>query len=139
MRQYIGLIHKDPDSDYGVSFPDFPGCISAGATLEEVRGLAEEALALHVEGLIEDGATLPEPSTLDEIMAERENREGVAILVPVRVKAAKTVRVNITLPEDVLVEIDRYAGRHGYTRSGFLAQAAKRAIGASFNGDEAKQ
>ena len=139
MRQYIGLIHKDADSDYGVSFPDFPGCITAGATLDQVRGLAEEALALHVEGLIEDGATLPGASTLDEIMADRENRDGVAILVPLRMKAPKTVRVNITLPEDVLVEIDRYAGRHGYTRSGFLTQAARRAMGASFNRDEAKQ
>ncbi len=30
MRQYIALIHKEPDSDYGVSFPDLPGVISAG-------------------------------------------------------------------------------------------------------------
>ena len=30
MRQYIALIHKDPGSDYGVSFPDLPGVISAG-------------------------------------------------------------------------------------------------------------
>ena len=40
----------------------------------------------------------------------------------------RAVRVNITLPEDVLTEIDRYAQNHGFTRSGFLAQAAKRAM-----------
>ena len=37
MRQFIALIHKDTDSDYGVSFPDLPGVISAGSTLDEAR------------------------------------------------------------------------------------------------------
>ena len=37
-RTYIGLVHKDAGSDYGVSFPDRPGCVTAGATLEEARG-----------------------------------------------------------------------------------------------------
>jgi predicted RNase H-like HicB family nuclease len=46
MAEYIALIHKDPDSDFGVSFPDFPGCVTADATLEEARALAAEALAL---------------------------------------------------------------------------------------------
>ena len=35
MRQCIALIHKDADSGYGVSFPDFSGCISAGQTLDD--------------------------------------------------------------------------------------------------------
>ena len=53
MRQYIALIHKQADSDYGVSFPDFPGCIAAGATLDEAREMAEQALAFHLDGLEE--------------------------------------------------------------------------------------
>jgi predicted RNase H-like HicB family nuclease len=128
MRQYIGLIHKDAASDYGVSFPDFPGVVTAGKDLDEARAMADEALALHIEGLIEDGETVPEPSSLDEIMADPENRDGVAILVAVKADAQKTVRVNVTLPADVLTQIDRFAESHGYTRSGFLAQAAKRVI-----------
>lgn len=48
MAHYIALIHKDANSDYGVSFPDFPGCISAGSTLEEARRMGAEALALHI-------------------------------------------------------------------------------------------
>jgi predicted RNase H-like HicB family nuclease len=131
MGQYIGLIHKDAGSDYGVSFPDFPGCATAGRTLDEARVMAEEALALHIEGLVEDGEAIPEPTSLEDIMVDPENREAVAILVPVRSKSPRTVRVNITLPEDVLAEIDRYAESHGFTRSGFLAQAAKRAIEAA--------
>jgi predicted RNase H-like HicB family nuclease len=128
MRSYIALIHKDPHSEFGVSFPDFPGCISAGATLDEARTNAEEALAFHVEGMAEDGDAIPEPSSLEQIMADPENRDAVAVLIPLREQAARTVRVNITLPEATLAEIDRYAEAHGFTRSGFLAQAAKRAI-----------
>ena len=128
MRQYIALIHKDPDSDYGVSIPDFPGCITAGADLDAARALAEEALAFHVEGLTEDGDPLPEPSSLEVVMADPENRGGVAILVPLADGPAKSVRVNITLPEDALREIDAYAEAQGFTRSGFLLRAAKRAL-----------
>jgi predicted RNase H-like HicB family nuclease len=128
MLQYIGLIHKDPGSDYGVSFPDLPGLITVGKDLDEARAMAEEALTFHIEGLIEDGEAIPEASSLEAIMADPENRDGVAILVAVNTDAQKTVRVNITLPADVLAQIDKFAESHGYTRSGFLAQAAKRVI-----------
>ena len=47
MTSYIGLIRKDADSDFGVDFPDFPGCVSAGDTLDEARRMAQEALELH--------------------------------------------------------------------------------------------
>ncbi len=73
-RQYIGLIHKEPTSDYGVSFPDFPGVITAGTTLDEARALAEEALSFHVEGLAEDGDAIPEPSSLEAVMADPKPR-----------------------------------------------------------------
>lgn len=127
MAHYIALIHKDADSDYGVSFPDFPGCISGGVTLDEAREMAAEALAFHIEGMVEDGEAIPEPSSLEQVMADHENRDGVAILVATETRS-KTVRVNITLPEDTLRDVDRYAAAHGFTRSGFLVQAAKRVM-----------
>jgi predicted RNase H-like HicB family nuclease len=127
MPEYIALIHKEPVSDYGVSFPDFPGCITAGATVEEARRMAESALAFHITGLIEDGEAIPPPSRLEDVMADPQNRDAVAIFVPVR----RGVRVNITVPEDILAEIDRYARSHGLTRSDFLTQAAKRALEAT--------
>jgi predicted RNase H-like HicB family nuclease len=129
MRNYIAIVHKDPDSDFGVSFPDFPGCITAAETLDEARENAVEALALHIEGMLEDGDTIPSPSSLDEVMADSINREGVAILVPAPVKNLRTVRVNITMPEDILESIDVHAKAHGFTRSGFLVSAAKKAMG----------
>lgn len=65
MRQYIALIHKDADSDYGVSFPDLPGVITAASTLDEARDMAAEALAFHLEGMAADGEAVPEPSSLE--------------------------------------------------------------------------
>jgi predicted RNase H-like HicB family nuclease len=128
MRHYIGLIHKEADSDFSVSFPDFPGCVTAGTDLDDARAMAEEALALHIEGLVEDDEIIPAASSLEGVMADPENRDAVAILVGVKGAAPKSVRVNITLPADMLGEIDRYAEEHGFTRSGFLVQAAKRAM-----------
>lgn len=128
MANYIALIHKDAASDYGVSFPDFPGCVSAGATLDEARAGAEEALALHIEGMVEDGAPIPEPTSLEDVMAVAENRDGVAVLVKAPVLDQRSIRVNVTFPEDVLKQIDQFAHQSGYTRSGFLAVAAKREI-----------
>jgi predicted RNase H-like HicB family nuclease len=131
MRQYIALIHKDADSDYGVSFPDLPGVISAGKTLDEARDMGAEALALHLEGLAADGEAAPEPSSLEEIMKDAQNKDGVAVLIAAPAAEVKSVRINVTMPADVLDQIDRYAEREGFTRSGFLAQAARKAMAAS--------
>ncbi len=133
MRNYIGLIHKDADSDFGVSFPDFAGVVTAGSDLDDARQMAEEALTLHVEGMVEDGEAIPEPSSLDAIMADPDNRDAVAILVSLKIESKKAIRLNITLPEDVLKEIDTYAQAHGLTRSGFLARAAKHEIASSLS------
>ncbi|MCV9997798.1 type II toxin-antitoxin system HicB family antitoxin [Pararhizobium sp. YC-54] len=124
MRNYIGLIHKDANSDYGVSFPDFPGVISAGTDLDDARRMATEALTFHLEGLVEDGLPIAEPSSLEAVMADPDNRNGVAILVGVKMETKKAVRVNVTLPEDVLRQIDQFAEAKGMTRSGFIALAA---------------
>jgi predicted RNase H-like HicB family nuclease len=128
MASYIALIHKDADSDFGVSFPDFPGCVSAGDTLDEARRAAEEALALHVEGMIEDGEALPAPSSMEQVMKDRAALDAVAFLVPLPERAAPTVRVNITLPAADLAAIDAYAESNGFTRSGFIVAAARRTM-----------
>lgn len=128
MRSYIGLIHKEADSHFGVSFPDFPGVVTAGTDLDDARNMAQEALTLHIEGMTEDGEAIPAPSSLEEVMADPGNANGVVILVSVKTEQPKAVRVNVTLPEDVLDRIDRYAEAHGFTRSGLLTQAAKKLI-----------
>jgi predicted RNase H-like HicB family nuclease len=118
---YIALLRKDPRSDYGVDFPDFPGCITAGRTLEEARRMAEEALAFHVDGMRQDGEPIPPPSPMDTIMADRHNRNAVAFLVDLPAQSRRAIRINVSLPEDVVQSIDRVSAN----RSRFLADAAR--------------
>jgi predicted RNase H-like HicB family nuclease len=129
MANYIAIIHKDPKSEFGVSFPDFPGCITAGKNIDEAKDMAQEALTLHIQGMIEDGEQLPAPSKLEEIMADPDFTDSAAYLV-VDVPDAKprTVRVNITVPEMTLKQIDAAAKKHGMSRSSFLVNAAQNAI-----------
>jgi predicted RNase H-like HicB family nuclease len=90
---YIAIIHKDWDSDFGVSFPDFPGCITAGRTLDEAKEMAREALSGHIALMREAGEALPEPSSLDQVMSDPQFRDGAAFLVDPG-KPVKTERVN---------------------------------------------
>jgi predicted RNase H-like HicB family nuclease len=119
--EYIAYLHKDKDSDYGVSFPDFPGCITAGSTLEEARRMAAEALALHIEGMRHDGEAIPEPSTLDDLRSDPAMKGAVAFLTEVK-PPEKTVRINITARESQIAEIDRRARGVGLTRSSYIVQ-----------------
>ena len=121
--EYIAYLHKDRKSDFGVSFPDFPGCITAGKTLEESRRNAEDALALHITGMIEDGEAIPEPSTLDDIADDPAIKDAVAILV--NVDSEKRVRVNITARESQIDRIDRLAEEAGMTRSAYCRSTQK--------------
>lgn len=120
--EYIAYLHKDRKSDFGVSFPDFPGCVTAGKTLDEARHMASEALAFHIRGMLEDGETIPEPSTIDDVADDPAMRGAVAFLVSVN--REKTVRVNITARESQIELIDRLAGRAGMTRSAYMVQAS---------------
>jgi predicted RNase H-like HicB family nuclease len=131
MRYYIGIIHKDEGSDFGISFPDFPGCVSAGSDLSELASMGEEALRGHITLMADEGKAIPEPSSMDVVMQDPDNRDGMPVLVPAPAISAKAVRVNITLPEETLRQIDSYAEAHGFTRSGFLAAAAKREMEAA--------
>ncbi|MDY6954314.1 MAG: type II toxin-antitoxin system HicB family antitoxin [Thermodesulfobacteriota bacterium] len=129
MSDYIALIHKDLDSDYGVSFPDFPGCVTAGSTIDEAKDMAKEALAGHVQTMIDYGDKIPEPSRLESIMADPENADVIAFLVvTVPDPNPKSVRVNITVPENTLRQIDAAAKKRGMSRSSFLVHAAKNSL-----------
>src|SRR5262245_26314648 len=122
MRHYIGLVHRDKESDYGVSFPDFPGAVTAAATYEEAVEMAAEALALHVEGMLAEGEAIPDPSSFDQIRAEY--RDGMPIRVPLK-SDALAQRLQVTLPAPIVRRIDEYVDEWGQSRSSFLTEAAK--------------
>ena len=134
MANYIAIVHKEAKSDFGVSFPDFPGCITAGQNIDEAKDMAQDALSLHIQGMLEDGEQFPTPSKLEDIMADPAYADATAYLV-VSVPEAKprTVRVNITMPEMTLKQIDAAAKKRGMSRSSFLVHAAQNALQATSN------
>ena len=135
MANYIAIVHKEAKTDFGVSFPDFPGCITAGKNIDEAKDMAQEALTLHIQGMLEDSEQLPDPSRLEEIMGDPDYANAIAYLV-VSVPDAKprTIRVNVTVPEMTLKQIDAAAKKRGMSRSSFLVHAAQNAI-QSFQSD----
>jgi len=78
MTGYVALIHKDQGTSYGVSFPDVPGCISAGDTIAEAIDNAAEALAGHLALLRADGDPRPEPRSMGAIKADPDLADDVA-------------------------------------------------------------
>ena len=123
MKHYIAIIHKDADSDYGVSFPDFPGCVTAGTSLEDAKDMAKEALELHMHGMLEDGDDIPEPQCLDAIMDDPDFADGFGFIVDIA-PPSKTVRINITANSHDIELIDTYAKKENLSRSQFLVDSA---------------
>lgn len=130
--RYVAFIHGGDGSGFGISFPDFPGCVSDGDTVEEAIHRGAEALAFHVEGMIEDGEAVPEPRAVQEIKADPglvEWREGADVaFVPLVLDKGSPRRVNVSLDYGLLQAIDDEAKRRGMTRSAFLSSAARNEI-----------
>lgn len=122
---FPAIIERGPEG-FGVYFPDLPGCVSAGATIQDAALGAEEALSGHLAVMTEYGDPVPTPSDIDAIGAEDASVEVARILVRGE-RPGKAVRVQITLEEGLLARIDRAAGN----RSRFLADAAREKLGAA--------
>ena len=133
MRRYIALLHRDADGGYGVSFPDFPGCISAGDGWEKAATAAADALRFHVEGMLADGEKLPKARSPEELRAERtiaKQFEGAIVTsIPLLPPSGKLERVNVVFDSALLREIDRAAKHLGMNRSAFVSAAARQLLG----------
>ena len=132
--RYVSFIHQG-ENGYGVSFPDLPGCVSVGDTIDDAIRHGSEALAFHVEGLVEDGEAIPEPRSIGAIKADPEltdwRREADLVLIPLLLDRGTSRRVNISLDRGLLEAIDDEARLRQMTRSAFLATAARREIEAT--------
>ncbi len=126
MASYIAYLRKETETDYGVEFPDLPGCVSAGKSLEEVKAMAAEALAGHVVVLEEMGETVPAPSTMDRLADDPHRGSAVLFLVDLDPGLLKAERVNVMIPKNLLGRIDAAAGPGN--RSRFLVEAAERRL-----------
>jgi len=124
--RYPVVIHKEKGSDYGVTVPDLPGCFSAGRTMQESLEAVREAVVTHIEGMLLDGERVPHPTSIDAHQGNPDYAGGVWALVPVEIGklSGRAKRINITLPERALKELDTCAKSLGESRSGFLLRAA---------------
>lgn len=126
MKYFYAIVHKDPDSAFGVEFPDLPGCYSAADHMEDVLPNACEALELWFED-----AEDVEPRPMEEVQAVAADQlaQGAFILaVPYFTSSGKPARVNISIDRGTLAAIDGAAAARKLTRSAFLAEAARNEI-----------
>lgn len=131
MASAVAFLHHE-DGVWGISFPDYPGCISTGATVDEALLRGGQALALHIGGLSENGLDIPAPRSAEDILADprfdEDRRDAVVAAVPIDLPG-RAVRINITMDESLLSAVDRAARATGSSRSGFLAEAARVRLG----------
>ncbi|MBV6305106.1 type II toxin-antitoxin system HicB family antitoxin [Candidimonas humi] len=118
-------VHKDRDSAYGASFPDFPGCFAGADELQELPRAAQEAVEAHFYGETE---AIPNPSAPEAWKDHEEFEGGFWMMVDIDLSKVNTkaVRLNISLPENLVHRIDAVAKAQRLSRSAFLAKAAER-------------
>ncbi len=104
-------------------FPDVPGCVSGGNSLHEAMENGEQALAAHLELMIEEGEDLPDSRTVGD-MEPGSEVDVVAYFIARAELPGRILRLNITMDEGLVARIDRVAKN----RSAFLAEAAREAL-----------
>ena len=72
-QKFVALIRKESGTDYWVDIPDLPGCVSSGVTEDEAKANFQGALALHLEGMKEEGLGLPVPRSREDVLAAEED------------------------------------------------------------------
>jgi predicted RNase H-like HicB family nuclease len=126
MARFIGIIHKDEDSDYGVCFPDFPGCVTAGKTLDEAMQMAAEALRGHIEVMHEYADAMPSRGMGIEQARKHEFAENAELFIGVEAALpSKPVRVNVMLDGNLLKRIENVEKN----RSAFINRAVEHELG----------
>jgi len=130
--QYLAFVHHEENAGFGLSFPDFPGCIAHGDTLDDALKQGREALAFHVEGMIADKQAVPAPRSATDIEADSDLadwRAGATLAyLPLILDRGSPKRVNISIDPGLLEAIDDEARSRGTNRSAFLASAARKEI-----------
>jgi len=123
VKTFFALVHKDEDSAFGVSFPDVPGCFSAADRIEDVIANASEALSMWFE---DSAAVMPRDlATVSAEVAEELAQGAFLIAVPLLSQSTRTVRVNLSINQGTLADIDAAAAARKLTRSAFLVEAAR--------------
>ena len=80
-RVYAALVRQDAAGDFCVGFPDLPGCIANGHTLEQACKAARPVLARHLENMATNGASIPNPSSASDVLTHPDGLDAVALIV----------------------------------------------------------
>ncbi|GAA5234229.1 ribbon-helix-helix protein, CopG family [Verticiella sediminum] len=121
---YPIYVHKEDGSAYGAIFPDIPGCHAAADDAQALPAAAQEAVEAHFGA---DDDPIPSPSSPDAWVDDPEYRGGFWMMVDIDLSRVRSraVRLNISLPENLVQRIDTAARQRGQSRSAFLAMAAE--------------
>lgn len=123
---YPVVIKRRENAEYQIVVPDIPDCVTVGTTLEAALQLAKDNVELHIDGLTQAGNPIPSPRRIEDHHRNPEYSEGIWALITVDVSKhlGKSKRINITMPERLLIQIDKFTANNGGNRSAFLADAA---------------
>ena len=125
---YPVYVHAgDAGHAHGVVFPDFPGCFSAADDWSDLPAAVQEAVEAHYSG---EPDAVPPPTALEKLVGNPAYEGGVWMLVDLDLSRIDTrpVRLNVSLPANLVSQIDAWAQAHHMSRSGFLASAAAQAM-----------
>ncbi|MCI2808438.1 type II toxin-antitoxin system HicB family antitoxin [Eoetvoesiella caeni] len=120
----------EPGSDtqaWGVVVPDLPGCFSAADEgIDAAIDNAKEAITLWIETAIDEGQTIPGPSSITVLQSDPTYKGWIWAIVEVDPALIDDTieRINITLPRRILARIDARARQAGESRSGYIAHMA---------------
>jgi predicted RNase H-like HicB family nuclease len=128
---YPAIARGSRATGYTATFPDLPGASASGVDHADLLSKARDALRAHLSRMAEDDQDWPDPSDVDQVAAPAGEGPASVILVDVQIEESP-VRVNISIGERLLRRIDEAAERRGMTRSGFIAAAARQALGDSW-------
>ncbi|MES1156975.1 MAG: type II toxin-antitoxin system HicB family antitoxin [Alphaproteobacteria bacterium] len=122
---YVAAVTKEADGGFSVMFPDVPGAISEGETVQEAVENAREALELIIEAHVENNQTIPSaPKPIWET-TRKVLKGGRMPYIVVASAPSKAVRINITMDEGLLDRLDRAAEGAGKSRSSLIAEAVR--------------
>ncbi len=108
---------------FGVSFPDLPGIVAMGASIDEALLNAEEALRDYAIETESDGETIEQPSALEQVVVEPGE---VLTVVPLIRPSGRSVRVHMAIDDGIAHFIDSEANRRGMTRTAYVEWMARR-------------
>ena len=120
--RYTALV-DGREGAYGVVFPDLPGCVAMGYTVEDALINAEDALRDYTLDADQDGENLPEPSPFQSIDVPKGSQ---LVSIPLIRVSGRKVRANLTLDEGVAAFIDSEARRRKMTRTAYITWMARR-------------